>query len=80
MNHPVKAGSWTDEQVATALSTAKAKLETLRDRRREPLAVSGIGWRFPQASGPDGVSHLRLRARVGIHKHTEHRWVSSVRP
>ena len=38
---------WTDEQVAAALQAAKTKLERGRQKLHEPLAVVGIGCRFP---------------------------------
>ena len=65
MSHPSpNSRSWTDEQVAAALQQAKSKLESMRNRISEPLAVVGIGCRFPQAENPDAFWRLACLARL----------------
>lgn len=79
MNRQRKASSWSDEQVTAALSSAKSKLETLRNKLREPLAVIGLGCRFPQASGPDQFWKLLKDGGCAITETPEDRWDSSLK-
>ena len=44
------ATDWSDQQVAAALMAAKTKLERVRQKLHEPLAVVGVGCQFPGAA------------------------------
>ena len=79
MNHPQQEQTtWTDEQVSAALHRAKLKLETLRDQLCEPLAVIGMGCRFPQASGPDRFWELLKQGRCAVTETPAERWDGSL--
>lgn len=70
--------SWTDEQVSAALSQAKDKLQSLGDKLGEPLALIGIGCRFPQASGPDRFWDLLRHGRCAVAETPADRWETSL--
>lgn len=71
--------SWTDDQVAMALGRAEATLERVRNRLREPLAVIGIGCRFPGASSPDEFWQLLEQGRCAVTETPADRWGSSLK-
>ncbi len=79
MSRQDEAGCWNDERVAAALSSAKSKLESVRNKLREPLAVIGMGCRFPQASGPDQFWELLQRGTCAITDTPPDRWDSSLK-
>ncbi len=65
---------WTDQQVAAALHAAKTKLQRVRERLHEPLAVIGIGCRFPGAQGPDHFWDMLQRGHCPISHTPAERW------
>ena len=71
--------SWTDEQVAAVLQGAKQKLQALHNRLHEPLAVIGMGCRFPQADSPDAFWRLLDEGRCAISDTPADRWPESLR-
>ena len=56
----------TNEQVIEALRRAKTSAESVRARLREPLAIVGIGCRFPQAENPDAFWNLLNEGRDAV--------------
>ncbi|MEM6798541.1 MAG: type I polyketide synthase, partial [Planctomycetota bacterium] len=61
-------------QIAAALQQARAKLKEARERPSEPLAIVGVGCRFPGA--PDSAAYWRLLASgaTGISTVPADRW------
>ena len=64
----------SDQQVASALLAAKTKLERVRQRLHEPLAVVGIGCQFPGAAGVDRFWDLLVQGRCPIRSTPRQRW------
>ncbi|BAJ28533.1 MULTISPECIES: type I polyketide synthase [Kitasatospora] len=67
---PETAASAADEQLRVALETVREQQQTIRDlmlEKYEPVAVVGIGLRFPGGSGtPDEFSAFLREGRSGI--------------
>lgn len=80
MTQPINAsGTWTDQQVSETLSRARAKMKSLRNRLGEPLAIIGIGCRFPGATGPDAFWNSLREGQCSIRETPEDRWDRSLR-
>ena len=68
-----------DQQVANALKAAKDKLAQVRERLHEPLAIVGVGCRFPDATGPEGFWDLLQQGSCPIRMTPNDRWSDSFR-
>ena len=66
IQHTQTYQSLNDEQVLEALRRAKASAEAVRARLREPLAIVGIGCRFPQAENPEAFWRLLQAGRDAV--------------
>ena len=64
--------------MAAALHAAKTKLQRVRERLHEPLAVIGIGCRFPGAQGPDHFWDMLQRGHCPISDTPAERWSDSL--
>jgi len=56
------------------LKTAKAEVAELRRRQQEPVAVVGVGCRFPGGTGVDGFWDLLAGGRSGVGEIPADRW------
>ena len=65
---------WSDQQVAAALKAAKTKLERVRQKLHEPLAVVGVGCQFPGAAGVDRFWDLLQQGGCPIRPTPTQRW------
>ncbi|MHB8974801.1 MAG: type I polyketide synthase, partial [Pirellulaceae bacterium] len=63
-----------NQHVVAALLAAKTKLEQVRQKLHEPLAVIGVGCRFPGATGAAGFWDLLQRGHCPIRSTPQARW------
>lgn len=65
------------QQLLEALRQTKAKMERVRERLSEPLAIVGVGCRFPDASNPDEYWNMLSQGRR-VELRTGNRWSESL--
>ncbi len=68
----------TDPQVAAALHAATTKLQRVRERMHEPLAVIGVGCRFPGSHGPTRFWEMLVHGHCPISQTPKDRWSDSL--
>jgi acyl transferase domain-containing protein/acyl carrier protein len=62
------------QQAALSIKQLRARVDALEGRRREPIAVVGLGCRFPGASNPAEYWDLLERGRDAIREIPPERW------
>jgi acyl transferase domain-containing protein len=63
-------------EIHEVLDRALAQLKSIRERRTEPLAIIGMGCRFPGASSPEAFWKLLAQGRCEIRETPADRWDS----
>ncbi|EMI54522.1 type I polyketide synthase [Rhodopirellula sallentina] len=71
-------GSLNMASVLEALRKTKAGMQRLGDRLSEPLAIVGIGCRFPGATSPDDFWELLHQGRA-VDTHAGDRWTNELK-
>ena len=71
---PSAAALTADQQALLALRRLRARVEELESARHEPIAVIGIGCRFPGADGPDRFWELLRNGVDAITEVPSDRW------
>ncbi|EYF05470.1 type I polyketide synthase [Chondromyces apiculatus] len=76
MSNPTERGEDVSrlKRALAALEKMQQKLQTLERAASEPIAVIGIGCRFPGASGPDALWRLLREGRSAITEVPRDRW------
>jgi acyl transferase domain-containing protein len=75
MSHPPDSpGFSADKQALLAIRKLRSRVEELERARSEPIAIVGVGCRFPRASGPDAYWRLLRDGTDAITEVPPDRW------
>src|SRR6185312_7129297 len=75
MSIPENNDTSSSKRALQAIKTLQSKIESLESEKSEPIAIIGIGCRFPGGSDtPEKFWDLLKNGRHGITEHPAERW------
>ncbi len=66
------------QRSVVALGALRARLDAVEAERREPIAIVGLGCRFPGADGPDAFWQLLIDGVDAVGEIPRERWSGAV--